>query len=100
MHIYESHMGGLFASDEELSYEQRHCSQCGDSDWWIGYAETREEAWRVLESETDMFDRLLCDGCEHYKDYDYCDEECENAMRAGGYSYEYVQEFIKENWDE
>ena len=99
MYIYESHMGGLYAHDEELSYEQRHCSQCGDTDWCIGSANDRTEAWELLESETDMFNRALCENCEHKYDYDYCDEECENAMRAGGYDYEYVQNFIKEYWD-
>ena len=32
MYIYESHMGSLFTSDYELSYEERYCEQCGDSD--------------------------------------------------------------------
>ena len=43
MYIYENHMGGLFASDRELSYEECYCETCGDSDWLIGEADTREE---------------------------------------------------------
>nr|DAI05591.1 MAG TPA: hypothetical protein [Herelleviridae sp.] len=74
MYIYESHMGGLFVSDEVLSYEQTYCETCGDSDYLIGYAETREEAWNLLKDDTDI------DG-------------------SGGWGYDYVQEFLK-NWEE
>lgn len=73
MYIYESHMGGLFVSDEVLSYEQTYCETCGDSDFLLGYAETREEAWNLLKDDTDI------DG-------------------SGGWDYEYVQEFLK-NWE-
>lgn len=73
MYIYESHMGGLFVSDEVLSYEQTYCETCGDSDYLIGYAETREEAWNLLKDDTDI------DG-------------------SGGWGYDYVQEFLK-NWE-
>lgn len=99
MYIYESHTGGLYTTDHELSYKARYCETCNDSDFIIGCAETRKGAWLLLENMTDTFDRSLCDGCEHYKDYEYCGNECENAMRAGGYSYEYIQDFINDNWD-
>ena len=33
MFVYESHMGGFFVSDEELSYEECSCEVCGDRDW-------------------------------------------------------------------
>ena len=49
MYIYESHMGGLYTLDEPLDYEDLYCEECGDSDWLIGYAETREEAWNLLK---------------------------------------------------
>ena len=74
MYIYESHMGGLFVSDDELDYEQTYCETCGDSDWLIGYAETREEAWNLLKDDT-------------------------NINGSGGWDYDYVQEFLK-NWEE
>ena len=64
MYIYESHMGGLFVSDEVLSYEQTYCETCGDSDFLLGYAETREEAWNLLKDDTDI------DGSGGW-DYDY-----------------------------
>ena len=73
MYIYESHMGSLFVSDDELDYEQTYCETCGDSDWLIGYAETREEAWNLLKDDTDI-------------------------NGSGGWNYDYVQEFLK-NWE-
>ena len=74
MYIYESHMGGLFVSDEILDYEQTYCETCGDSDRLIGYAETREDAWNLLKDDTDI-------------------------NGSGGWNYDYVQEFLK-NWEE
>lgn len=75
MYIYEDHLGGLYTSDRELDFDELYCEQCGDSDWLVGYAATREEAWKLLKDDTDI------DGC-------------------GGWSYDYVQEFLNENWDE
>lgn len=74
MYIYQSHMGGMFVSDEVLGYEQTYCEECGDSDLLIGYAETREDAWNLLKDDTDI-------------------------NGSGGWNYEYVQEFLK-NWEE
>lgn len=74
MYIYQSHMGGLFVSDDELDYEQTYCEECGDSDFLLGYAETREEAWNLLKDDT-------------------------NINGSGGWDYGYVQEFLK-NWEE
>lgn len=36
VYIYESHLGGLFAVNEPLTYEECYCEECGDSDWEIG----------------------------------------------------------------
>lgn len=74
MYIYESHMGGLFVFDEVLDCEQTYCETCGDSDFLLGYAETREEAWELLKDDTDI-------------------------NGSGGWNYDYVQEFLK-NWEE
>ena len=73
MYIYQSHMGGLFLSDDVLNYEQTYCETCGDSDYLLGYAENREEAWNLLKDDTDI------DG-------------------SGGWNYDYVQGFLK-NWE-
>lgn len=96
-YIYEGHMGGLYCSDYEI--EDTYCEQCGDSDWLIGTANTAIEAWELLKDQTDTFDDSKCDNCPHSEDYDYCDEECEEAMHSGGYTLAYVMEFIAENFD-
>lgn len=76
MYIYENHLGnGLYVSDFELSHEELYCKQCGDSDGLVGEANAREEAWELLKDDTDI------DG-------------------SGGWDYEYVQEFLRENWEE
>lgn len=72
MYIYENHMGGLFTSDRELSYEECYCETCGDFDCLIGEADTREEVLKLLRDE---------DGYILYTD-------------------EYMQEFLNENFGE
>ena len=74
MYIYEGHMGILYTSKRELTYKERQCSQCGDTDWLIGYATTKAEAWDLLKDKIDI------DG-------------------SGGWDYDYVQEFINKRWD-
>ena len=73
MYIYESHLGGLYTSDEYLDYDDLYCEQCGDSDWLIGYAATKEEAWKLLKDDIDI-------------------------NGSGGYSYDYIQTFINTYW--
>ena len=75
MYIYENHMGGLFTSERELSYEECYCENCGDSDCLIGEADTREEAWSLLKDDT-------------------------NIDSSGGWDYEYIKDFINGNWEE
>lgn len=53
MYIYESHLGGFYVTKDEIEPEWLHCDQCGDSDWPIGCAETKEEAFKLI---TDWFD--------------------------------------------
>lgn len=44
--IYESHMGGLFASSEPIPAEYLYCEQCGDNDWEVGEFETLDDFLR------------------------------------------------------
>ena len=48
---------------------------CGDSDWFVGYAESRSDAWNLLKDSTDI-------------------------NGSGGWGYDYVMEFLNENWDD
>ena len=74
MYIYEGHLGSLYTSNRMLSYEETHCECCGDSNWLIGYAATKEEAWDLLKDETDI-------------------------NGSGGWGYDYVMEFLNDNWE-
>ncbi len=104
-YIYQSHMGGLYACDEQQDYEFLYCEQCGDSDTLIGYAKSVYDAWELLKSETDTFDDSVCEECEYKDDYDYCDEKCQEYANSGGYSLAYIMEFLHSefsedtNWD-
>ena len=75
MYIYESHLGGLYTSTYKLDYDELYCEQCGDSDWLIGCATTRAEAWELLKDDT-------------------------NINGSGGWDYDYVQRFISTYWEE
>ena len=99
MHIYEGHLGGLYTSDYVLDYEDLYCETCGDSDTYIGYADTREDAWELLKDCVDTFDDSICVNCEHKEDYDYCANKCENFAHSGGQDYKYVMEFLYANFE-
>ena len=73
MYIYESHLSGVYATDTLLSKDRLICNSCGDRDWLIGEAETREQAWELLKERTDI-------------------------NGSGGLAYDYVQEFLDETW--
>lgn len=50
MFIYESHMGGLFASEAEYDEDSLYCDTCGDSDMLIGEANNKEELLNLLKN--------------------------------------------------
>ena len=75
MYIYEGHLGSLYTSDYVFDSEDLYCEQCGDHDWLVGYARTKAEAWDLLKYATDI-------------------------NGSGGWSYDYVMEFLDENWDD
>ena len=75
MYIYEGHLGSLYATDYDLDYDDLYCEECGDSDWLIGEADTKESAWVLLKDKTDI------DGC-------------------GGWDYKYVQDFLAKYFSE
>lgn len=70
MYIYENHMGGLFVSDQELSNEECYCETCGDFDWFIGEASTKDEFLNLVKDENGSI----------------------------MYSKEYIQNFLKEHF--
>lgn len=93
MYIYESHMGGLYARSKELSFEERYCETCGDSDTLIGVADSADEAWALLKPNN-----FPCLSCE---EADFCERECEDFgdNYYGHYGLDYVLTFISETFD-
>lgn len=56
-YLYESHLGGIYITDEEQDFENLYCEQCGDYDWLIGSFETIRDFWSLIKDECDI------DGC-------------------------------------
>lgn len=50
-YIYDSHLGGIYVSDEELDYKVRYCEQCRDSDQLLGTFETLSDFWNVIKDD-------------------------------------------------
>ena len=46
VYVYESHLGGLYTSDDYIPYDELDCEQCGDSDCEICACDTFEEFLR------------------------------------------------------
>ena len=53
-YLYNSHLGGLYTSDEELDYDYLYCEQCGDSDTLIGSFSTIQDFWNLIKEECDI----------------------------------------------
>lgn len=51
--LYESHIDGLFVSDECYSYSQLYCEQCGDSDDLI-ISDTKEGVINIIDIAIDI----------------------------------------------
>lgn len=51
-YVYEDHLSGKFyITNNEQSYEERYCEQCGDSDWLVKEFKTEKEANEYIESD-------------------------------------------------
>ena len=53
-YLYESHMGGLFSTDDMLSPDECYCEECGDSDWLIGEYATLNDFWNLIKDDCDI----------------------------------------------
>lgn len=73
MYVYQGHLGTLYTSEYELNYDDLYCEECGDYDWYIGYATTKQEAWNLFAGDIDI-------------------------NGSGGWNYNYIKEFIERNW--
>ena len=67
-YVYSSCLGDIYLSDEsDLDYEV--CSQCGDTDTYLGLVSSSDELRQLLSSE-------------HY-DSDYIEEVVQYAIKYG-----------------
>lgn len=78
MVLYESHTGGLYATEEPQELEALYCEQCGDSDREIGTFETVEELWDFIKPS--YFACIGCENTEECDSIDECDKVDANVM--------------------
>ena len=80
MEVYESHLGGIYFSENIYDIDFLYCDQCGDYDTHLGHADTWDE---VLALITDVYD----DGeewCSYAEDYlSELKDEFEAAISKG-----------------
>lgn len=67
MYIYESCVGRLYVTEDTQDFDDLYCEVCGDYDNYIGYADTKEEAVKLLKEESydDEFIQEFIEG--HYR---------------------------------
>jgi hypothetical protein len=102
MYFYQSHMGGIYTSPKFYDNDDLYCDKCGDSDWYLGKADSLEEAWKLLEPETATVP-FPCNDCPRRTDPD--DPECETCELAkaydessGNYSVIYIMDLLAKNF--
>ena len=61
MEVYESHLGGIYFSEDVLDQDELYCDECGDSDTHLGHADTWEEAISMLKWEGEEDDEFRYD---------------------------------------
>lgn len=71
IYVYENHMGGLYAGDYELSYEQRYCDLCDETDGFLGHASDEKELSDLLKVFAEDYDDeyikyFFNETCERY----------------------------------
>lgn len=84
IYIYESHLGGLYISDKELSLDETHCEACRDCDWLECMADSWIDVAEYLRGKLDVF------GLGGF-DMEYCIDffnQC--CRRLGGENVEYL----------
>lgn len=73
-YLYDSHMGGIYTSDELYDYDSIYCETCGDYDEVLGGFTTIQDFWDLIKG------RCSING-------------------SGGYSLQYIYPIIVEEFD-
>ena len=61
MEVYESHLGGIYFSEDVLDWDELYCDECGDSDTHLGHANTWEEVIPMLKCGQKEDDEFIYD---------------------------------------
>lgn len=72
LYLYESHMGGLYWSENDYSYDALYCDTCSDSDTKLGCAPSYEEASNLVRENGEFYtgehiSELVGEAYEHFK---------------------------------
>lgn len=88
VYVYESHLGGLYTSNDYIPYDKLYCEQCGDCDYKIGSFDTFEEFLRYYADNiyVDPLDRgygidLIISDVGYAFDDNLTKEEAANIVR-------------------
>lgn len=54
MYLYESHMGGIYLTEEEMPDESLRCDVCHDYDWFLGNVNSARESLEFLADRIDI----------------------------------------------
>lgn len=81
-YLYESHLGGLFWSDNKIDDEYLYCEECGDYDEYLGEASNIEEAKALIDKVSNP-----------YRDDEDADEEDKEFCQ---YTDEHIKELLEE----
>ena len=87
MYWYESHMSGIYYTEEPQEWDDLYCEQCGDSDWELGNADTFEEAFELIRDKVSVCGSggfsmqyifpTLCEAYGETNNFPVCDDyEC------------------------
>lgn len=53
-YLYDGHMGHLYVTEKERTFDQLYCQVCGDSDRLIGTFDTLSDYWNIIKDSCDI----------------------------------------------
>ena len=56
VYVYESHLGGYYASEDYIPSNNLYCESCGDSDWLVGQYDTFKQFLEECANNIDCDD--------------------------------------------
>ena len=74
IHVYESHLSGVYFTKEYDESWAETCEQCGNSDWYVGVISSEEELWEFMNEEGYQDDYIEEAVKEYYKERERLNE--------------------------